>query len=144
MQISCDIHTEISSQEALRGIEERTWGGVSKIGKTKGVRNRGGAHHGGSCPHADQRAAEVGGIERDRIYQGQECDPCGEALSEKRAQLRRRAFMGEGLFRGYGGKGHGKDQAIHPRAGDGGSPTGSVGTACTGRKTIKQPINRNS
>src|SRR6266404_1915214 len=38
------------------------------------------ACHAGSRAHVDQCAAEIGGIERGGIHQGQECDSRGEAL----------------------------------------------------------------
>ena len=56
------------------------------------------ACHAGSRAHVDQCAAEISGIERGGIHQGQECNSCGEALFEKRAKLRWAADLARGFF----------------------------------------------
>src|SRR5467141_3411864 len=56
------------------------------------------ACHAGSRAHVDQCAAEIGGIERGGIHQGQECDSRGEALFEERAKLRGQRIWARGFF----------------------------------------------
>jgi hypothetical protein len=41
------------------------------------------ACHAGSPAYVDQCAAEIGGIERGGIHQGQECNSCGAALLKR-------------------------------------------------------------
>ena len=53
----------------------------------------------GSRAHVDQCAAEIGGIERRGIHQGQERDSRGEAFFEERAKLRWAADLGPRFFR---------------------------------------------
>ena len=126
MQISRYIYTEVSEKKALRGGEETPWRGVPPACGAKGVQDRGGTYHAGSRPHADQRAAETGGIERGGLHQRQECDPCGEALFETRTQLCGATNVGTRIFRGHGGKGHGDDTQVHPGTGVGGSQAGAA------------------
>ena len=45
------------------------------------------------------RGAEIGGLERGGVHQGQECDSRGEALFEKRAKLGWAADLGPRFFR---------------------------------------------
>jgi hypothetical protein len=51
-----------------------------RLAKHKEMLDRRRACHAGSRAHVDPCAAEIGGIERGGIDQGQECDSCGEAL----------------------------------------------------------------
>src|SRR5690242_10474665 len=69
--------------------EEAPWRGVSPAGAAEGLLDRGGAHHAGSRSHADQRAAEAGGVERGWVPQRQKRDSRGEAFPKTGAQLRR-------------------------------------------------------
>ena len=70
VQISRRIRSEVPEKGALRGGEAKIGTGVSNTGRTEGVPDRGGAYHGGSRPHAHKYSAEVGGFERDGVYQG--------------------------------------------------------------------------
>ena len=88
MQVSHRIYPEIPETAAIRSSEETSRGSVSSIGKAERMLDRRGAHHAGSRTHVDQCAAEIGGIERGGVHQGQECDSRGEALFEERAKLR--------------------------------------------------------
>jgi len=121
VQIPHHIHPEVSAEGALRRRAPRAWGGVPPIGGAEGVQDRGGARDGRSRPHAREHSAETGGIERGGLLEGEERDPCGAAFPEEGTQLRRAASVGEGLLRGHGGPGHGKNPALHPRSGGDGS-----------------------
>jgi hypothetical protein len=99
VQISHSIYTEIPEAAAIWSSEEASWRGVSPIGKAKRMLDRRRACHAGSRAHVDQCAAEIGGIERSGIHQGQECDSRGEALFEQRAKLRWAADLGPRFLR---------------------------------------------
>ena len=121
VQIPHHIHTEVSAEGALRRRAPRAWEGVPPIGGAEGMQDRGGARDGGSRSHARQHSAEDGSIERGGLLEGEERDSCGAAFPEEGTQLRWAASLGEGLFRGHGGPGHGKNPALHPGTGGEGS-----------------------
>jgi putative transposase len=56
------------------------------------------ACHAGSRAHVDQRAAEIGGIERGRIHQGQECDSRAEALLRRERNYAGQRSWARGFF----------------------------------------------
>src|SRR5258705_12047759 len=74
----------------------------------------------------DQCAAEIGGIERGGIHQGQECDSRGEALFEERAKLAWASDLGPRFLRRYGWTGYRNHPQVHSRARDGGSQARSA------------------
>ena len=76
------------TEGALRGGETEIGAGASSIGRTERMRDREGARHAGSCPHAHKYPAEVGGVECGGLHQRQECDPYGPAFLEARKELR--------------------------------------------------------
>ena len=142
VQISRRIYPEISKEEALRSGEEAPWRGVSSACAPEGVLDGGGAHHARSRSHADQRAAEAGGLERGWVDQRQKRDSRGEAFPKTGAQLCRPTPLGTRVLRGHGGKEYGNDPQVHPRTGVGGSQAGADGNARTVKRvTIKSQAN---
>jgi len=98
VQVSHRIYPEIPETAAIRGSEETSRGSVSSIGKAERMLDRRGAHHAGSRAHVDQCAAEIGGLKRGGVHQGQECDSRGEALFEERANYAGQRIWARGFF----------------------------------------------
>jgi hypothetical protein len=78
VQISHSIYTEIPETAAIWVVGKHLGEVVSPIARAKRMVDRTRACHAGSRVHVDQCAAEIGGIERGGIHQGQECDSRGE------------------------------------------------------------------
>src|SRR5208283_2075005 len=94
MQISCGVHTEISAQGAVSAVAAGVGAGVSGFGRAEGMQSGRGTFDARSRAHAVVGAAEVFGIERDGVYQGQECDPPCAGVRWQAKELRRPAFLG--------------------------------------------------
>ncbi len=62
--------------------------------------NRGGACDGRSRPHADQHTAEVGGIQRGGVPEGQERNTCCPAFFEEGEKLCGTELVGERVLCG--------------------------------------------
>lgn len=118
VQIPHSVHTEIPEEKALRGDQESPWRGVSPVGPTEGVLDRGGSHYAGSCAHAGECAPQTLGIECGGLYQGKERDSHRAALHETREKLRRPIFLGARVLRGHGRPRYRADPAIHRRTRD--------------------------
>ena len=59
MQVPHCVHTERSKKGLVRPVEEGTASGVSRIGTTQGMRDRGRAHDGGPVSYTHLRAHET-------------------------------------------------------------------------------------
>src|SRR2546425_1184625 len=75
MQISCRVYTEISAQGVVCAVAAGLGGGISGFERAEGMQGGGRPSDGRSRAHALERAAEIFGVQRDRVHQGQECDP---------------------------------------------------------------------
>ena len=128
MQIPRRIYPEISSQDALRGGAQRAWAGVPPVGRAERVCDRGRTCPARSRAYVDQCSTEAGRFQRGGLSEGKECDPRSTACIEEAAQLRGTASVGEGLLRGYGRPGHGKNPTLYPGTGGRGQAVGPTRT----------------
>ena len=55
VQISCCIHPEIQKEKFVQGVEAEIRSGISRVGETQGLRNRGGSCDGRSCPQCAKK-----------------------------------------------------------------------------------------
>ena len=115
VQIPHCVHTEIPEEKALWGDQASSWRGISPAGTAEGVLDRGGAHYGGPRAYVVKCATEALGVERGRIYEGEECDSHRTALPEAGEELRGPGILGARFFRGHGRPGYGTYPAIYRR-----------------------------
>ena len=113
VQISRYIHPEIPAQASVWSGEAGAGKGVSPAGCAEGVSDRGGTPDGRSRAYAHLDSAQVCGVERDWVFEGQERDSCGTTLLETGEKLRGAAIVGAGFLCGYGGPEGRSDPALH-------------------------------
>ena len=140
LQIPNHLCPKIPATKAIWSGETGVGDSVSPVGRTEGMSDRRGAYEARSCSHADQHSAQIGRIQRDWVYEGQERDTRGSACFETGAELRRAAIVGPGILCRHGGKKGESDSPIHPRTRGGGSPTGSVGDVRIGMRLKTEQI----
>ena len=92
--------------------------GVSGFGRAEGMQSGRGASDARSRAHAVVGAAEVFGIERDGVHQGQECDPYRAGVCWTAKELRWPAFLGAGVLGIDGRQERGCRAPIYPRPGE--------------------------
>src|SRR5579864_7450620 len=119
MQISCGVHTEMPAQDAVWATAAGLGASVSRLGRTKGMQGGGGTSDARSRAYAVKRAAEVFGIERDGVYQGQECDPHCSGVCWTAKEFRWAAFLGTWLLGVNGRQERGCRASLHPGSGKG-------------------------
>src|SRR5580692_1823828 len=108
VQISCCVHSQVSQEDTLWGVETTPRGGVSQTGAAKGKPDRRRAPDAGSRSHDDFDSAEIRGLSGGRIYQRQECDPFGPCIRGEEAH-----FVGQHFWaRGYFVSTVGRDEAV--------------------------------
>jgi hypothetical protein len=117
VQIPRSVHPERSSQGAVRAPAAAPWRSVPGIGATEGESGRGRAHDNGSRAHDAVDSAEVRGIARGGVCQGQERDPSGTGVRRAESQFRRAVLLGPRILRFDGGSGRGDDSGVHPQSG---------------------------
>ena len=122
VQISRSLHSQVPQEDAVRGVEAASWGGIPQIGNAEGVQGRRGAFDARSCSHDDFDPTQICGVASDRVHQGQERYPLGAGLWREEAQLRRAALLGPGILRLDRRSRRSGDQGIHPQAGGRGYP----------------------
>ena len=138
VQIPHRIHTEISQEKALRRNQAGSWRNVSRVGATQGVLDRRGAYYARPCAYVAECAAEVGGVERCGLHQGQERNSHCTPLPEARKKLRGAGILGARLFRGHGGTGYGDNPTIHRGTRKRGSKARPDGNAIDRKKVEQQ------
>ena len=95
------------AQGVVGAIATRLGLGFSGFGGAEGMQSGGGASDARSRAHAAVGAAEVFGIERDGVHQGQDCDPYRTVYAG-----RRRNYVGQHFWaRGYWVSTVGKNEA---------------------------------
>ena len=117
LQISRYFHTEVSATAPVWSGETGVGGSVSPTGCAEGLSDRGGAFAGGSRAHAPIDTAQVCGIKRGGVFEGQERDTRGTAFPEAGKELRGATIVGAGFLCGYGGKERRGDPALHSGTG---------------------------
>jgi len=106
------------AQGVVGAIATRLGLGFSGFGGAEGMQSGGGASDARSRAHAAVGAAEVFGIERDGVHQGQECDPYRTGLCWAAEKLRGPAFLGTRVLGFDGGQERGCCASIYPRPGE--------------------------
>jgi len=89
MQIPCGIYPEVPKADDIWADTERTWGSVSRSGRSAGVPNRGRAPAHRPCAHVDKYSAQGGGIAGDRVHQGKKCNIHSPNVSREDAKFHR-------------------------------------------------------
>src|SRR3984885_5890998 len=117
VQISCCVHSQVSQEDTLWGVETTPRGGVSQTGAAKGKPDRRRAPDAGSRSHDDFDSAEIRGLSGGRIYQRQECDPFGPCIRGEEAQFCGTAFLGEGVLRLDRRSRRSRDTGVHQKPG---------------------------
>src|SRR6516225_6695248 len=98
-------------------FEAASRGGIPQIGNAEGVQGRRGAFDARSCSHDDFDPTQICGVASDRVHQRKERNPPGPCLWRTKAQLRRAAFLGQGILRLDRRSRRSGDQGVHPQAG---------------------------
>ena len=98
MQIPCGIHSEMSAEGVISGDPAGTGDGVPQFGGAMGMQSGGGASDARSCAYAAECAAEVFGVQRDGVYQEEECDSYRAGVCWTAQELCGPAFLGAGVL----------------------------------------------
>ena len=119
MQISCRVHTEVPEEGVVSSNSAGIGGGVPGFGGTVGMQSGRGAPDARSRAYVVVGAAEIFGVERDGIHQGQERDPYRAGICGATEELRRSAFLGAGFLGVDGGQERGCRTSVYPEPGKG-------------------------
>ncbi len=119
MQISRGVHTEVSAEGTVCAVAAGPGASLSGLGRAKGQQGGGGAFDVRPRAYAPERAAEILGVERDGVHQGQERDSHSASLCGPTEELRRSAFLRTRLLGIDGRQERGGGASIHPGAGEG-------------------------
>ena len=92
MQISCGVHTEVPAEGVVSSNPAGIGGSVPPFGGAVGMQSGGGASDARSRAYAVVGAAEVFGVQRDGVHQGQECDSYRTGVCVAAAEFRRPAY----------------------------------------------------
>ena len=106
------------AQGVVCAVAARAGGGVSGIGRTEGKQSGGGASDARSRAHVAVGAAEVFGIQRDGVHQGQECDTYRAGICWATEKLRGPAFLGTRVLGIDGRQERGRRASIYPGPGE--------------------------
>ena len=98
LQVPRRVHTEMSKKGAVRATADSPRRGVSGVGAAQGEFDRGGTSDGRSRAHDDRDTAEVRGIERGGVHQGQKRDSPGAGALGAEEELCGAMFLGSGLL----------------------------------------------
>src|ERR1017187_8610406 len=105
VQVPCCFYSEMPQKGALWKTAAAFGRGIPKIGRTEGMSRRRGPSSRRPCTHHDLDSAQVCGVVRGGIHQGQERDPSGSNLWRTKAKLRRAKLLGARIFRINSGSG---------------------------------------
>ena len=98
MQISCDIYPEIQEKGIVWRPEKISWRSISRIGKSKRMRNRRGSFMCGSCAHIDVNSAKIFSFNDSRLFEREECDLRCKEFHGTQKKYDRAKLMGARLF----------------------------------------------
>jgi len=98
LQVPRRIYTEESKDGVVRSTADASWRGLPQIGAAQGEPDRGGTFDGRSRSHDDLDTAEICGVDRGGVYQGQKCDSLGSGVCRAQAELYRAKFLGARVF----------------------------------------------
>ena len=108
VQISCCVHSQVSSEDAVRGTEATSWRNFPQAGVAKGEQGRRRPSHAGSRAYDDLDSTEICGLPGGRIYRGKSAIHLARVYGE-----RKRNFVGQHFWaRGYFVSTVGRDEAL--------------------------------
>src|SRR5437899_6100057 len=119
LQISRGVYSEATEEAGIRSVTATAWGDFSRIGLTQGVHDRGGTHDGRPCAHVLEHCAQIRGLERGWITEGEERDPDCAQVRRPPEKFHRRALLGQGVLRFHGRAGREHRSSVHPQPGSG-------------------------
>ena len=130
LQRPCGVHSEISTQDALRPVAAGFFlrSGIPGFGRAKGMHSGRGASDARTRPPDVAGAAAVCGIKRDGVHQRQECDPHRTGVGGTTKEFCRPAFFGTGVSGVDGRQERGCRASLYPRPGEGRSTSRTTGT----------------
>src|SRR3989454_3217900 len=117
LQISRGVYSEATEEAGIRSVTATAWGDFSRIGLTQGVHDRGGTHDGRPCAHVLEHCAQIRGLERGWITEGEERDPDCAQVRRPPEKFHRRALLGQGVLRFHGRAGREHRSSVHPQLG---------------------------
>src|SRR6266480_5395701 len=106
VQIPRRVHSQVPQKDPVCGVATAPGGSLPKVGRAERKQDRGGSSSSRPRAHVDLDPAKVRSVAGGRVYQGEECNSPGSRIRRKEAELRRPAFLGEGILRIHSGAGH--------------------------------------
>lgn len=120
LQVPRGFHSEATEAADLRCVAWAPWGVVPRVGQAQGVEDRGGASDGRSRSHVLEHPAEIRGVERGRVHQGQKRDPDCAPVWGPTTEFHGLALLGPRLLCLHGRTGRADSARVHPKSRKGG------------------------
>ena len=111
------VYTEVPPEGIISGDPARIRDGVLQFGGAMGMQGGSGAYDAGSWAQVVACVAEVFGVERDGVHQGQERDSHCAGACWAATEFCRPAFLGAGLLGINGRQERGCRAPVYPRPG---------------------------
>ena len=124
LQISCGIHTKVSTENTIQSVKKRYTADNKRFVQVERRRDNRRKHDARSCASVIKYTAENEYIELHGIPEGEERNDDIRATCKPKIQVRKQKFLGNRILCKYSRNQYCNDTKIYPRTGKAGSDRG--------------------